>query len=148
MSDDNDSGGIIGAIISIFLLAALWPYILALLGIYIAYMIAIAILEWIAKNWILVLTFFAAALFLYGVIRHRIIQRLWNTLVTHYHPISQEVMLPEVLQRPVNSFKPSTNLYCYWCTKKLGIKAFELNGKYYCLDCNQALLSNKLDRGG
>ena len=44
MSDDNNSVGIVGSLISIFIVIAIWPYLLALLGIYIAYLMAIAIL--------------------------------------------------------------------------------------------------------
>ena len=42
--NSNNSGGIIGSIISALILIALWPYILALLGIYIAYLVAVAVL--------------------------------------------------------------------------------------------------------
>jgi DNA-directed RNA polymerase subunit RPC12/RpoP len=26
-------------------------------------------------------------------------------------------------------------LYCYRCTKKLGLNAWEMDGKYYCEEC-------------
>lgn len=32
-------------------------------------------------------------------------------------------------------FIPSSNLYCYWCTKKLGLKSWELGGHFYCEAC-------------
>jgi hypothetical protein len=37
--------------------------------------------------------------------------------------------------RAAEKFVPSTNLYCYWCTTKLGIKAWERGGHYYCQKC-------------
>jgi hypothetical protein len=47
--------------------------------------------------------------------------------------------LPDLASR---KFIPSTNLYCYWCTKKLGIQAWEKNGKYYCDECKARQLTN------
>lgn len=35
-------------------------------------------------------------------------------------------------------FVPSSNLYCYWCTKKLGLKSWELEGHYYCNSCHSS----------
>lgn len=35
-------------------------------------------------------------------------------------------------------FVPSSNLYCYWCTKKLGLKSWELDGHYYCDSCHSS----------
>ena len=37
----------------------------------------------------------------------------------------------------VEKFIPSTNLYCYWCTRKLGLKAWEKQGHYYCEECRR-----------
>lgn len=152
MSDDNDSGGIIGSIISIFILVALWPYFLALLGIYIAYILVIEALEWVSQHLLLVMAYSAIFLTFLLILRYGVIQKLWRSLIVYLQPKPAEVMFskdfPPAPYHHKSLFEPSTNLYCYWCTKKLGIKAFELNGKYYCLDCNQALLNNKLDRGG
>jgi hypothetical protein len=33
-------------------------------------------------------------------------------------------------------FVPTTNMYCYYCTRKLGLKAWESNGKYSCEQCH------------
>ncbi|MEA9599656.1 hypothetical protein VC178_07115 [Polynucleobacter sp. AP-Sanab-80-C2] len=59
---NNDSGGsggsIIGTIISILILAAIWPYLMAILGLYIAYLAVIAILEWMAQNPLTVVLFY------------------------------------------------------------------------------------------
>lgn len=35
-------------------------------------------------------------------------------------------------------FVPSSNLYCYWCTKKLGLKPWELGGHFYCDSCHSS----------
>lgn len=35
-------------------------------------------------------------------------------------------------------FVPSSNLYCYWCTKKLGLKSWELDGHYNCDSCHSS----------
>ncbi|MEA9599872.1 hypothetical protein VC178_08225 [Polynucleobacter sp. AP-Sanab-80-C2] len=35
-------------------------------------------------------------------------------------------------------FVPSSNLYCYWCTKKLGLKSWEFEGHYYCDSCHSS----------
>lgn len=35
-------------------------------------------------------------------------------------------------------FVPSSNLYCYWCTKKLGLKLWELDGHYFCDSCRSS----------
>lgn len=145
MSDDNDSGGIIGTIISIFILAAIWPYLLALLGIYIAYMVAVAILDWISQNWILVSVSVLCLLSLYCILRYRLIQKCWKILFQRMNEncidgVSvTKIDLSDKNYIEGRKFNPSTNLYCYWCTKKLGIKAYEASGKYYCQECFERL---------
>jgi hypothetical protein len=32
-------------------------------------------------------------------------------------------------------FEPTEGLYCYFCTKKLGLEGFERNGRFYCKEC-------------
>ena len=144
MSDDNDSGGIIGTIISVLILAAIWPYLLALLGIYIAYMVVLAILAWIAENWILIGLYVGGALGIYAIFYYRLITKAWKRTLMYFQPKPVFISLsgasvqeneaepPNLVER---KFIPSTNLYCYWCTKKLGIKAWEKNSKYYCDEC-------------
>ena len=139
--DNSNSGGIIGSIISILILAAIWPYLLALLGLCIAYLVAVAILGWIAENlWFFVLMVLGA-LSIYAVLRYRLIAKAWQWIILQFRPKAHEVHLAQneitesALDLPPRKFIPSTNLYCYWCTKKLGIQAFELNGKYYCASC-------------
>jgi hypothetical protein len=141
--DSNNSGGIIGTIVSIMILAAIWPYLVALLGIYIAYMALLAVLEWIAQNPWIVISFLLGLCLLYAVFRYRLIPRAWRSMMIKLQPRAVEVNLtqnewakniPDLANR---KFIPSTNLYCYWCTKKLGMKAWEKNGKYYCDACHQ-----------
>jgi len=149
----GDSGGIIGAIISIFILAAIWPYILAAIALYIAYIAAVAILEWIAQNPFTVVCLLLGTIGLYAVFRYHLIPKAWKVFMRQLKAKPTEIDLPQLEMGGVmpnladRKFIPSTNLYCYWCAKKLGIKAYEFNGKYYCQSCNQAILNNKLDGG-
>ena len=140
----NNSGGIIGSIISALILIALWPYILALLGIYIAYMVAVAALEWMAEHWVLTGLYIAGAITVYAIFYYRLIPKAWKRVLGYFRPKPTPVALSSMLVdstiiEPLNiaerKFAPTTNLYCYWCTKKLGIKAWEKNCKYYCDEC-------------
>ena len=139
--DGNQSSGIIGTIISILILAAIWPYLLAILGLYIAYVAAVAVLEWMSQNLWTVAFILLTALSIYVVIHYRLIPKAWKWLIMQLMPkasmvnldqaqVNQE--LPDLTQR---KFIPSTDLYCYWCTKKLGRNAWEKGGKYYCDEC-------------
>ena len=141
MSDDNESGSIIGTIISILVLAAIWPYLLAILGLYIAYIVALAALEWAAQNPLIIILALLGLTSLYALFHYRFIPKAWGWLIAQSKPKVVEVGLakyapnsaiPNVMQR---KFIPSSNLYCYWCTKKLGIKAWEKNSKYCCDKC-------------
>ena len=133
MSDDNNSGGIFGAIISAFILVAIWPYLLALLGIYIAYMVALAILAWIAENWILVAGWACGVLGIYVLFRYKLFSKAWRYIFSKAEAKPSQV---EINDLPERSWIPSTNLYCYWCTRKLGIQAWEKDGKYVCQECH------------
>ena len=144
MHDDNcshDSGGIIGGIISLLILAAIWPYLLAMVCLYIAYLAAIAIWEWITQNPLIVISLLLGVFASYLIMHYRLIPKAWNWVISQLKPKSAAVNLAEqeiaedekTLEQ--RAFIPSTNLYCYWCTKKLGIKAWENQGKYYCEEC-------------
>ena len=144
----NNSGGIIGSIISALILIALWPYILALLGIYIAYIVAVAVLEWMSEHWVLTGLYIAGAMTVYAIFRYRLIPKAWKRALSYFQPKPVSIMISgasveENVAEPPNlaerKFIPSTNLYCYWCTKKLGIRAWESDGKYYCQDCQEKL---------
>ena len=136
MSDSNDSGGIIGAIISALILVAIWPYLLALLGIYIAYMVVLAILAWIAENWLITVAFALGVLSICCIFQYQLIGKAWRYVFSKVQEKPSEVLLENL---PERKFIPSTNLYCYWCTKKLGIQAWEKDGKYYCRTCSEKL---------
>lgn len=146
MSDDDDSRGIIGSLFSIFILIAIWPYLLALLGIYIVYLMAIAILEWIAANWILVMACAIGFLVMYLTYRLKLIPKGFNRIKNSWNPRSMESLiegselmtLAEEGESP-RKFVPSSNLYCYCCTRKLGLQTFEGKGKYFCKDCYEKL---------
>ena len=142
---NNGSGGIISTIISILILAAIWPYLMAIVGLYIAYLAAIAILEWIAQNPLTVVLILLGIFCIYAIFHYRLIPKAWRWMIAPLKPkavevhISQYVVNSELPDLASRKFIPSTNLYCYWCTKKLGIQAFELEGKYYCDTCNTKL---------
>ena len=137
---NNNSGGIIGSIISVLILVAIWPYLLALLGIYIAYMVALAILAWIAENWILVVGLVCGILAIYCIFRYKLIGKAWNYLLSKTQAKPTQVELGSL---PDRSWIPSTNLYCYWCTRKLGIRAWEKDGRYFCQSCYENKLCSK-----
>lgn len=143
MSDDSDSGGIIGSIISLLILIAIWPYLLALLGIYIAYLVFLAALEWIAQNPLTVVLILLGALCICAIFHCRLIPKSWKWMITKLKPRTVEVHVSqwdsqvEVADLANRKFIPSTNLYCYWCTKKLGMQSWEIDGKYYCKHCKE-----------
>lgn len=138
MSDDNNSEGIFGAIISAFILVAIWPYLLVLLGIYIAYMASLAILAWITENWILVAGLVCGLLATFCIFRYKLVSKGWCHLLSKTQP---KLIKVERNDYPERSWAPSTNLYCYWCTRKLGIQAWEKDGKYFCQECHNKGLS-------
>ena len=149
MADDNcnnDSGGIIGTIISILILAAIWPYLLAMLGLYIAFMVAVAVLEWITQHPWIVASILLGVLSVYLILHYRLLPKAWNWVSRQLKPkavavtLNQHEIAPTEIDLEQRKFIPSTNLYCYWCTKKLGIKAWKRNGKYYCDKCQKSLI--------
>ena len=141
--DGNQSGGgsIIGTIVSILILAAIWPYLLAILGLYIAYVAAVAVLEWMAQNPWTVVLILLTVLSICAIFHYRLIPKAWRWLVNQLKPkaalvnLDQEQAHPEIPDLAKRKFIPSTNLYCYWCTKKLGRNAWEKGGRYYCDEC-------------
>jgi hypothetical protein len=139
--NSNSSGGIIGTIISILILAAIWPYLLALIGIFVAYLAVLAILEWIGQNPWLSAASALGLLSIWAIFYFRLIPKAWRWMVMQLTPNPVEVNLAQSPNRNLNrKFIPSTNLYCYWCTKKLGLNAWEKDGKYYCDECKATQL--------
>ena len=49
---NRDGYGCLGSIISLLLLAVLWPYIVAAIAIYFAYLLLLELIAWIALNWV------------------------------------------------------------------------------------------------
>ena len=145
MSDydnDNNSGGIIGTIISLLILAAIWPYLLGLILLYVAYLMVLAIFEWIGQNPGTTVLILLGVLAISAIYHYRLIPKAWNYAIKKLkralfpreleeHQVDD--VIPELAHR---AFVPSTNLYCYWCTKKLGINPIEKGGKYYCDACS------------
>lgn len=146
MSDDNDSGGIIGSIISILILIAIWPYLLAIIGLYIAYLAVQAALQWIYENPLIVVLVFLGVFSLCLIVRYRLIPKTWAYLIiilkpkVFKTPSSSESVKADIPNLSSRRFIPSTNLYCYWCTKKLGINAWEKEGKYFCSQCKERMM--------
>lgn len=140
--NNNDSGGILGTIFGLILLAILWPYLLALLGLFIAYVVLVAIFNWVAENLTLSILILLGCLGIVCVLRYRLVPKIYRHLFKFFAPGSTAVSLAghasiEGLPNLAEcKFIPSTNLYCYWCTKKLGMKAWEKNGNYYCDGCS------------
>ena len=140
--NDSNSGGIIGTIISILILAAIWPYLLALLGLFVAYMAVLAILEWISQNPLATALIVIVSISVWMIFYFRLIPRAWRWLIRFFELKAVPVYLkldlkteaPDPMQR---RFIPSSNLYCYWCTKKLGMQAWEKEGKFYCYKCKE-----------
>ena len=132
--NSNSSGGIIGTIISILILAAIWPYLLAVIGIFVAYLAVLAILEWIGQNPWLSAAIALGLLSMWAIFYFRLIPKAWRWTIAKLKFNPAQVNLAQNLNR---KFIPSTNLYCYWCTKKLGLNAWEKNGKYYCDQCSK-----------
>ena len=150
---NRDGYGCLGSIISLLLLAVLWPYIVAAIAIYFAYLLLLELIAWIALNWVLVSACLLAVLAFYLAIRFKLATRVYAYLLARRARASFESielqMSATVIQEglPENSsiFTPSTNLYCYWCTKKLGLQSWERSGKYYCQSCYEAICKQKLD---
>ena len=133
-SDSGGGGSIIGAIISILILAAIWPYLLAILGLFLAYMVAMAVLDWMTENPLIVVCILMGFTSLYGVFHYRLIPKVGRWMIAKLGFKEAKVNLYQY-RLSKRKFIPSTDLYCYWCTKKLGIKAWEKNGKFYCDEC-------------
>ena len=148
MSDDDRSSGIIGSLISLVLLVVLWPYILAAFGLVIVYLLLVALLDWVNTHFLVTLLWVGGVLGIYLIFKLHLIGRSirWASNRFHRSQAKKEwTAIDELIEEegPCESprkFIPSTNLYCYWCTKKLGAKSWEKDGKYYCQHCYEKLL--------
>ena len=150
---NRDGIGCLGSILSLVLLVVLWPYIIAAIGIYIAFLILVEILAWIATNWIMVGVWLMFFLGIYLVLKYKLPSRAFARIAFKREKASFKTIdwpaapqrAPEHSTKDPSVFTPSTNLYCYWCTKKLGLQSWERSGKYYCQSCYEAICKKKLD---
>ena len=143
MGDYDQSSGCLGSIISAVLLIFLWPYIVAVIGIYLAYLVLLEVTAWLASNWLWVGGFLCVAFVLYLAIHLRLIAHIFSWVSSKQLRSSfKKVEFPLEIS-PIASgdrtFTPSTDLYCYWCTKKLGLQSWERSGKYYCHSCYESI---------
>ena len=108
-----------------------------MLGIAVVLLIVTA--EAVQRNLLWILGGCGALLWGYFMLRHR------NAVIAFFRGRkegnrSPYLLLPKKTKQDINAtekFVPTTNLYCYWCTAKLGIKAWERGGRYYCEKCYQ-----------
>ena len=137
LDDEDDSSGLFGTILSLILLAILWPYILAAIGIFIAYLLFLELLNWISGHWVLTIVLVASLISIYLIIKLKLIQYALLWIWEKIKPNDQDELTinQEIITSTHQKFVSSTNLYCYLCTKKLGVQALELNGKYFCKKC-------------
>ena len=149
---DRDSYGCLGSIISLLLLAFLWPYIIGAIGIFIGYLLLLEAISWVARNWLLVGSLITIILALFLAIYYKLL----NPILARISGIrvkasfkavdcSSDHQIAQKQLKGPSIFMPSTNLYCYWCTKKLGLQSWERAGKYYCQSCYQSICNQKLD---
>ena len=136
--DGSNSGGCLSGLITLLLL----PYIIIFYGYALLALIALMILEWIKENLLTILAYTAPVIALYIVIKLGIPQRIYRTIKASMRKRPEEAVLDvqnEMTFTPsidtLRSFSPSTNLYCYWCTRKLGLQSFKFKGRYYCQSC-------------
>lgn len=142
MSDD-DRSSLLGSIISLVLLVILWPYILAAIYLFITYLMLVALFNWVMDNLPLVLSFMAGILLIYLVIRLQLIPKAYRLIIKKLDSKARQVNFSKELPLSAERhFSPSTNLYCYYCTKKLGIQAYELKGHYFCDECYKSQLKS------
>lgn len=140
MSDEMDENGpdsLLGTIIKALILVAIWPCLLVVLGIFMAYLLGSVALSWIGAHWLLTLEVLFGIVVIYGVFRRSLIPKVWKLVFGKVHVTPADNKVASILDFPERKFIPSTNLYCYQCIKKLSIQSFEIAGKYYCKDCSE-----------
>ena len=142
--DGSNSGGCLSSLITLLLL----PYIIIFYGYALLALMALMILEWIKENILSILVYAAPVVALIVIIKLGIPQAIYRSIRGWITKPSKEVVADvqnEVVFTPsidtLRSFSPSINLYCYWCTRKLGIQAWEKSGKYVCQECHYKGLS-------
>ena len=146
MSDEMEESShdsLLGAIIKALILVAIWPYLLVLLGIFIAYLLGLVALAWIEKNWLFTLEFSVGVVVIYGLYRCHLIVKVWEFVFGKVQVTPTDNKVENISNLSERKFIPSTNLYCYSCIKKLGIQSFEINHHFYCKDCSKKITDDE-----
>lgn len=136
--DGSNSGGCLSSLITLFLL----PYIIIFYGYALLALMALMILEWIKENILSILLYSAPFIALIVVMRLGIPQAIYRSIKGWITKPPKEVE-PEIQNEAaftpsidtLRPFSPSSNLYCYWCTRKLGLQGYQFKGHYYCQSC-------------
>ena len=140
--DGSSGGGCLSALLTLLLL----PYILVIYGYALLVIMVILIIEWLQENIQTIMLYGIPVLMMMVLIKTGLISELYQwirayRLNTERSDTKGSRDLPRTglfnantTGRP-RAFAPSTNLYCYWCTRKLGLQSWERQGKYYCKDC-------------
>ena len=136
--DGSNSGGCISGLLTLLLL----PYIIVFYGYAFLAIIVLIVLEWIKENLFTILVYSIPFLLLVAILKIGLIGNLCKWIKQKRSRASyslREFQKPTLFHpsesRNPRTFTPSTNLYCYWCTRKLGLQSWEKNGKYFCQNC-------------
>ena len=127
--------------IRLILILLFWPVIVWFYGSIIGIAIILLMLtaEAVQRNLPWILGAVGLMLLGYLIFKYRCIAvdfyKGRQSSLSNYQHASSEMAKREMIT--VEKFVPTTNLYCYWCTAKLGIKAWERGGRYYCEKCYQ-----------
>jgi hypothetical protein len=141
--EENSPDSLLGTIIKVLILKAIWPYLLALPAILIAFLIGSLALAWIEKNWLITLEFLVGVVLIYGVYRCRLIVKVWEFVFGKVQVTPTDNKVEHISDLSERKFIPSTNLYCYSCIKKLGIQSFEINHHFYCKECSEKMVDHE-----
>jgi len=146
MSDEMEESSpdsLLGTIIKVLILKAIWPYLLALPAILIAFLLGLVALAWIEKNWLFTLEFSVGVAVIYGLYRCHLIVKAWEFVFGKVQVTTTGNIVEEISDFPQQKFIPSSNLYCFLCIKKLGIQSFEINHQFYCKDCSKKITDDE-----
>jgi hypothetical protein len=146
MSDEMEESSpdsLLGTIIKVLILKAIWPYLLALPAILIAFLIGSVVLAWIEKNWLFTLEFSVGVVVIYGLYRCHLIVKVWEFVFGKVQVTPTDNKVENISNLSERKFIPSSNLYCFLCIKKLGIQSFEINHHFYCKDCSKKITNDE-----
>lgn len=136
--DGSNSGGCLSAVVMFFFL----PYIIAFYGYMILALMVVWIIEWVGNNIFTIMLYGIPLVALIVVVKLGLISDLYQWIKVKQSRSSYQLRDLQESNYSIDSpsehprvFTPSSNLYCYWCTRKLGFQSWERDGKYYCQDC-------------